>query len=151
MLCQVTHICRLFFFSWNTFVVVERLVFCAEQHPRGSCVCFESRSVFPCLTATPGYCSQWLYCVEGVPLNATVCSPGVISTHPPYRRQGGEETCLQMPTHDSMHTHWRVCAKTQTDSYRDSWSWTMTCNSSGCLCHFLCLWEVIWCYCGNQM
>ncbi len=40
-----------------------------------------------------------------------MCSPGVISTCLLHRRQGGEETCLQMPTHNSMRTHSRMCAK----------------------------------------
>lgn len=86
-----------------------------EQHPRGSFACFESRSVFPRLTVKPGCCSQWLFCVERIPLNATVCSPGVISTHPLHRRQGGEETSLQMCTLDSVHALSRVCAKSHSD------------------------------------
>lgn len=86
-----------------------------EQHPRGSFACFESRSVFPRLTVKPGCCSQWLFCVERVPLNATVCSPGVISTHPLHRRQGGEETSLQMSTLNSVHALSRVCAKSHSD------------------------------------
>lgn len=97
-----------------------------EQHPRGSFACFESRSVFPRLTVKPGCCSQWLFCVERIPLNATVCSPGVISTHPLHRRQGGEETSLQMCTLDSVHALSRVCAK----SHSDRGAHTHTCTHS---------------------
>jgi len=43
--------------------VMEKVCFVKSKIPRGD-VCFESRSVFPCWSAKPGYCSHWLYCVE---------------------------------------------------------------------------------------
>ncbi len=48
-----------------------------------------------------------------------MCSLGVISTRLLYWRQGGKETCLQMPARVTTPctAHSRVCAKSQTQTY----------------------------------
>lgn len=50
------------------------------------CVYFENRSVFSCFPAEPGCSSQWLHCVERVPLNAADLDRNMLT---------GWQTCIK--------------------------------------------------------
>lgn len=133
--------------------VVERLVFCAQQHPSGICVyvfweqeCFSllNGKARPLLTVTLlcGRASSQCYCV----LTGSYFHSRSVS-------KAGRGRNMPSDAHSWLQAHplTCVCANSRTVSYAGLWSWTMTCSSSGCLCHFLCLWEVIQCCCRNQM
>ena len=142
--------------------VMERLVFCAVQRPTGSCVCFESKSVFPLfnsnsrllLTVTPlcGKCSSQCYCVLTGSYfhSAAVWRAG-------WRRNMRTDahswllvyplTCVCVCVCLSVCLRVLRSRQTHTDTLGPE-QWHATTQD---VCHFPCLWEVIWCYYGNQM
>lgn len=128
--------------------VVEQIVFLCRATSQRE-LCFESRSFFSLLNFT-----SWLLLTVTLLCQRSssqyYCVLRGSYFHSASTAKGWGRIAYRCPLMTPC-TPVGVYLQCQTDSYRGSWSWTMTCNSSGCLCHFPCLSEVIWCCCGNQV
>lgn len=84
-------------------------MWCIEQYPIGSCVCFESRRVFSCSTAEPGCSSQWLYCVKGV-LSMLLCAHWEIFPLAVFKTGWGKKHAYRCPLTDA---HALTCVRNE--------------------------------------